>query len=139
MSTSAHINILVVDDVASMRGIIKNLLKSLGYDHIEEAEDGSAALEKIKHNHFDIVITDWIMPVMDGKGLLNAIRRDATLSQLPVLMITAEAKKENIIEAVLLGVKGCIVKPCSVGILEEKINKIIGKQAQQNDADWLHS
>src|SRR3989338_778441 len=106
---------LVVDDFSTMRRIVRNLLKELGFTNVDEAEDGVIALQKLKSSDFDFVVTDWNMPNMTGIELLRAIRADAALKQLPVLMITAEAKKENIIEAAQAGASGYIVKPFTAG------------------------
>jgi len=106
---------------------VRNLLKELGYTNVDEAEDGVAALAKLKGSNFQFVVTDWNMPNMTGIELLRAIRADAALKSLPVLMITAEAKKENIIEAAQSGASGYIVKPFTAATLEEKLNKIFEK------------
>ncbi|MCE2981316.1 MAG: chemotaxis response regulator CheY [bacterium] len=116
---------LVVDDFSTMRRIVRNLLKELGFSNVEEAEDGVVALAKLKNGGFDFVISDWNMPNMTGIDLLRAIRADAGLSGLPVLMITAEAKKENIIEAAQAKANGYIVKPFTAAVLDEKLNKIL--------------
>ncbi len=116
---------LVVDDFSTMRRIVRNLLKELGFSNVEEAEDGVVALAKLKSGSFDFVISDWNMPNMTGIDLLRAIRADAGLSGLPVLMITAEAKKENIIEAAQAKANGYIVKPFTAAVLDEKLNKIL--------------
>jgi two-component system chemotaxis response regulator CheY len=121
------LKILVVDDFSTMRRIVRNLLKELGYTNVDEAEDGVAALQKLKGSNFQFVVTDWNMPNMTGIELLRAIRADVALKSLPVLMITAEAKKENIIEAAQSGASGYIVKPFTAGTLEEKLNKIFEK------------
>lgn len=118
---------LVVDDFSTMRRIICNLLKELGYTNIDEAEDGNHALGKLKRESFDFIISDWNMPGMDGLQLLQAVRADPTLSKLPVLMVTAEAKKENIIAAAQAGASGYIVKPFTAATLDEKLKKIIEK------------
>ena len=110
-----------------MRRIVRNLLKELGITNVDEAEDGSVALQKLKIGGFDFVITDWNMPTMNGLELLKAIRADASLKHLPVLMITAEAKKENIVEAAGAGASGYIVKPFTAVTLSEKLNKIFEK------------
>jgi two-component system chemotaxis response regulator CheY len=122
-----NMKFLVVDDFSTMRRIVRNLLKELGYTNVDEAEDGSVGLQKLKGGNFQFVVTDWNMPVMTGIELLKAIRADATLKHLPVLMITAEAKKENIIEAAQNGASGYIVKPFTAATLEEKMNKIFEK------------
>ncbi len=118
---------LVVDDFSTMRRIVRNLLKELGYTNVDEAEDGSMALSKLRSEQFDFVISDWNMPVMDGLTMLQAIRADAALSRLPVLMVTAEAKKENIIAAAQAGASGYVVKPFTAATLDEKLAKIFEK------------
>lgn len=118
---------LVVDDFATMRRIVRNLLKELGYLNVDEAEDGVAALNKLRGSNFDYVITDWNMPNMDGLALLKTIRSDPKFKNLPVLMITAEAKKENIIAAAQAGATGYIVKPFTASTLQEKMEKIFQK------------
>ena len=115
---------LVVDDFSTMRRIVRNLLKELGYTNTEEAEDGNVALNMLRNDKFDFVVSDWNMPNMTGIELLKSIRADAALKSLPVLMITAEARKENIIEAVQAGANGYIVKPFTAATLDEKLNKI---------------
>ncbi len=120
-----NMKFLVVDDFSTMRRIVRNLLKELGFTNIEEAEDGAVALAKLKSGSFDFVISDWNMPNMTGIELLRAIRGDAALSSLPVLMITAEAKKENIIEAAQAKASGYIVKPFTAAVLDEKLSKIL--------------
>jgi two-component system chemotaxis response regulator CheY len=120
-----NLKFLVVDDFSTMRRIVRNLLKELGFTNVDEAEDGVAALAKLKGGSFDFVISDWNMPNMTGIELLRAIRADATLRSLPVLMITAEAKKENIIEAAQAKASGYIVKPFTAAVLDEKLNKIL--------------
>ncbi len=122
---------LVVDDFSTMRRIVRNLLKELGFTNVDEAEDGVIALQKLKGGDFDFVVTDWNMPNMTGIELLRAIRADASLKALPVLMITAEAKKENIIEAAQAGASGYIVKPFTAGTMSEKLNKIFEKMNQK--------
>jgi two-component system chemotaxis response regulator CheY len=115
---------LVVDDFSTMRRIVRNLLKELGYTNAEEAEDGVVALNMLRANKFDFVVSDWNMPNMTGIELLKSIRADASLKALPVLMITAEARKENIIEAAQAGANGYIVKPFTAATLDEKLTKI---------------
>jgi len=115
---------LVVDDFSTMRRIVKNLLKELGFTNVQEAEDGVDALSKLRGGDFDFVVSDWNMPNMTGIELLRAIRADATLKHLPVLMVTAEAKRENIIEAAQAGASGYVVKPFTAGTLDEKLKKI---------------
>ena len=116
--------ILVVDDFASMRKIIKGLLKQIGFQNIEEADDGSTALEKLKIGEFDLVICDWNMPEVPGIEVLKAVRNDPQLKDLPFLMVTAEAKKDNVMEAVKAGVNQYIVKPFTAETLKKKIEKI---------------
>jgi two-component system chemotaxis response regulator CheY len=118
---------LVVDDFSTMRRIVRNLLKELGYTNVDEAEDGSMALAKLRSEQFDFVISDWNMPIMDGLTMLQQIRADAALSKLPVLMVTAEAKKENIIAAAQAGASGYVVKPFTAATLDEKLAKIFEK------------
>lgn len=125
--TDKGINILVVDDFPTMRRIVRSLLKELGFASVEEAEDGQDALGKLKAGAFQFVISDWNMPNLDGLEMLKKIRADAALGATPVLMITAEAKKENIIAAAKAGANGYIVKPFTAATLEEKINKIFEK------------
>ncbi|MDN6681724.1 MAG: chemotaxis response regulator CheY, partial [Enterobacterales bacterium] len=119
-----NLRFLVVDDFATMRRIVRNLLKELGFNNVEEAEDGADALTKLRTGAFDFVVSDWNMPNMDGLQLLQAIRADGSLGTLPVLMVTAEAKKENIIAAAQAGASGYVVKPFTAATLEEKLNKI---------------
>ena len=119
-----NLKFLVVDDFSTMRRIVRNLLKELGFANVDEAEDGVAALSKLRSTNFDFVVSDWNMPNMTGLDLLKEIRGDANLKHLPVLMVTAEAKKENIISAAQAGASGYIVKPFTAATLEEKLNKI---------------
>ncbi len=121
---------LVVDDFSTMRRIVRNLLKELGYTNVEEAEDGAVALQKLQAGGFDFVVTDWNMPNMTGIELLEAIRANPQLKELPVLMITAEAKKENIIAAAQAGANGYIVKPFTAATMAEKLGKIFEKVGQ---------
>lgn len=121
------IKFLVVDDFSTMRRIVRNLLKELGFTNVDEAEDGAVALQKLQGGGFDFVVTDWNMPNMDGLTLLQLVRADANLKALPVLMITAEAKKENIIAAAQAGASGYIVKPFTAATLNEKLTKIFEK------------
>jgi len=130
MPDPSKIRFLVVDDFSTMRRIVRNLLKELGYTQAEEAEDGAIALQKLKGGGFDFVVSDWNMPNMDGLQLLQAVRADPTLKHLPVLMITAEAKKENIIAAAQSGANGYIVKPFTAGTLNDKLVKIFEKLEQ---------
>ena len=124
-----NMRILIVDDFSTMRRIVKNLLGDLGFTNTAEAEDGNAALAALRAAPFDFVVTDWNMPVMTGIDLLRAIRADAKLKHLPVLMVTAEAKREQIIEAAQAGVNGYIIKPFTAQTLEEKLNKIFERMA----------
>ena len=119
-----NMKILIVDDFSTMRRIIKNLLRDLGYNNVQEADDGNTALPMLKSGKFDFLITDWNMPGMTGIELLKAVRADEKLAKLPVLMVTAEQKREQIIEAAQAGVNGYIVKPFTAATLKEKIEKI---------------
>ncbi len=121
--------ILVVDDFSTMRRIIKNLLRDLGFTNTQEADDGLTALPMLQNRNFDFVVTDWKMPGMQGIDLLKAIRADEKLKNIPVLMVTAESKREQIIEAAQAGVNGYVVKPFTAVTLEEKINKIFERVA----------
>lgn len=121
--------IMVVDDFATMRGIIKNLLRDLGYTNISEADDGNTALPALRTGRFDFLITDWNMPGMTGLELLRAVRSDPALAKLPVLMVTAEAKREQIVEAAQAGINGYVVKPFTANTLKEKIDKIFERLA----------
>lgn len=120
---------LIVDDFSTMRRIVRNLLKELGYTNADEAEDGVVALQKLEAlpGEYDFIVSDWNMPNMDGLTLLQKVRSSAQLKHLPVLMITAEAKKENIIAAAQAGASGYIVKPFTSGTLAEKLEKIFEK------------
>lgn len=122
--SDSSLRFLVVDDFSTMRRIIRNLLKELGYTNAEEAEDGNVALNRLKTERFDFVVCDWNMPNMTGIELLKKMRADAALKSIPVLMITAEARKENIIEAAHAGANGYIVKPFTAATLDEKLTKI---------------
>jgi len=122
-----NLKILIVDDFSTMRRIVRNLLKELGFTNCDEAEDGVVALQKLKGGNFQFVVSDWNMPNMTGIELLKIIRADAELKHLPVLMVTAEAKKENIIEAAQAGASGYVVKPFTAATLEEKLNKVFEK------------
>jgi two-component system chemotaxis response regulator CheY len=122
-----NMSILVVDDFPTMRRIVRSLLKELGFENVEEAEDGQEALTKLRTGGFEFVVSDWNMPNLDGLEMLKEIRQDPKLSSLPVLMVTAEAKKENIIAAAQAGANGYVVKPFTAATLEEKLNKIFEK------------
>jgi len=119
-----NMKILIVDDFSTMRRIIKNLLRDLGFNNTEEADDGNTGLPKLQSGNFDFLVTDWNMPGMTGIDLLRAVRADDKLKDLPVLMVTAEAKKEQIVMAAQEGVNGYIVKPFTAQTLKEKIDKI---------------
>lgn len=124
MALDKHMRILVVDDFSTMRRIIRNLLRELGFDNVAEADDGHTALPTLRRGGFDLLITDWNMPGMTGLELLEKVRCDPQLAALPVLMVTAEAKREQIIAAAQAGVNGYIVKPFTAITLKEKIEKI---------------
>jgi len=124
MSTS--LKILVVDDFATMRRIMKNILKQLGYTNITEADDGTTALEELKRGSFDLIISDWNMPKMTGLDLLKLVRSDSVYKDIPFLMVTAEAQKQNVIEAVQAGVSNYVVKPFTAEAIADKLDKIIG-------------
>lgn len=126
MGIDKNMKILVVDDFATMRRIIKNILKQLGFVNIDEADDGEPALAKLQAGGFDLVISDWNMPKMDGLTLLKTVRSDDQLKDLPFLMVTAEAQKENVIEAVKAKVSDYIVKPFTAEVLGEKLDRIFG-------------
>ena len=127
MAADPKMRFLVVDDFSTMRRIVRNLLKELGFTNVDEAEDGAIALQKLQGGGFEFVVTDWNMPNMDGLTLLQTIRATPNLKHLPVLMITAEAKKENIIAAAQAGASGYIVKPFTAATMSEKLNKIFEK------------
>jgi two-component system chemotaxis response regulator CheY len=116
---------LVVDDFSTMRRIIKNLLHDLGYSNVSEADDGNTALPMLQQGDFDFLITDWNMPGMPGLDLLKAVRADAKLKGMPVLMLTAESKREQIVEAAQAGVNGYVIKPFTAVTLKEKLDKIL--------------
>ncbi len=128
---SADMKILIVDDFSTMRRIVRNLLKEIGYTNADEAEDGQAALAKLKNGNFEFVVSDINMPNMNGFELLTQIKADAALKHLPVLMVTAEAKKEDIVTAAQAGASGYIVKPFTKATLEDKVNKIVAKMKGQ--------
>lgn len=119
-----NMKILIVDDFSTMRRIIKNLLRDLGFNNTSEADDGSTALPMLQNGNFDFLITDWNMPNMPGIDLLKAVRADEKLKTMPVLLVTAEAKREQIVEAAQAGVNGYIIKPFTAETLREKIEKI---------------
>ena len=125
-----NMSFLVVDDFPTMRRIVRSLLKELGFTNVEEAEDGQDALNKLRAGNFEFVVSDWNMPNLDGLEMLKEIRQDNALKDLPVLMVTAEAKKENIIAAAQAGANGYVVKPFTAATLEEKLNKIFEKMGK---------
>ncbi|AFS52494.1 chemotaxis response regulator CheY [Leptospirillum ferriphilum] len=119
-----NMKVLVVDDFSTMRRIVKNTLRQIGFTQIEEAEDGQKAFDRLMSEKFDFVVSDWNMPNMTGIDLLRKVRAEPTLKHLPFLMVTAEAKQENVVEAIKAGVSNYIVKPFTVATLQEKIAKI---------------
>lgn len=123
---NTNIRILVVDDFATMRRIVKNLLNDIGFNNILEAEDGLEGLKMLKNHQFDLIVSDWNMPNLDGLSMVKQVRCDDKLKHIPVLMVTAEAKREQIIEAAKAGVNGYIVKPFNGATLKEKLQKILG-------------
>ena len=126
---AGNIRFLVVDDFSTMRRIVRNLLKEIGHTNVEEAEDGQVALAKLRAGAFDFVVSDLNMPNMNGFELLRQVRADPKLKSLPVLLVTAEAKKEDIVTAAQIGASGYIVKPFTKATLEEKLGKILAKLA----------
>ncbi len=124
MPADLNMKVLVVDDMVTMRRIVKNILKQLGFGNVDEAENGQEALQKLRSDTFGFVVSDWNMPVMTGIDMLRAIRADEKLKTLPVLMVTAEAQQSNLIEAVQAGVSNYIVKPFTAETMQEKIGKI---------------
>ena len=129
MAAPENMSFLVVDDFSTMRRIVKNVLNDLGYTNVMEADDGNTALPMLKRGGFDFLITDWNMPGMPGLELLKQVRADERLAKLPVLMLTAEAKREQIVEAAKAGVNGYIIKPFTALTLKEKIEKILSAKA----------
>lgn len=126
-SVRKDVRILIVDDFSTMRRIVRNLLRELGFTSFDEAEDGVQALSKLQAGHFDFIVSDWNMPNMQGIDLLRAIRADPKLQHLPVLLVTAEAKRENILEAAQAGVNGYIVKPFTAETLREKLDAVFNR------------
>lgn len=126
--TDKSMKILVVDDFSTMRRIVKNILKQLGFENIEEAEDGGQAYQKVREGGFGFVITDWNMPNVDGLAFLQSVRNDPDHKDLPILMVTAEAEKEKVVTAVQAGVDNYIVKPFTAEVLKEKMDKILEKR-----------
>ncbi len=132
MSFDTKIKVLVVDDFSTMRRIVKNLLKQLGFERMEEAEDGQQAYHKLtSEGGFQFVVSDWNMPNMDGLDLLKKVRSDPALKDMPFLMITAEAEKHKVIEAIKAGVSNYVVKPFTAEVLKEKLDKIFEKKGAQ--------
>lgn len=129
MEIDKNIRILIVDDFATMRRIIKNLLRDHGFENVDEAEDGVKALAKLQNAGYGLVITDWNMPGMPGLELLKAIRADARLAATPVLMVTAEQRREQIVEAAEAGVNGYIIKPFTAAMLKDKIERVFERLA----------
>jgi two-component system, chemotaxis family, chemotaxis protein CheY len=127
VEVSKNLRFLVVDDFSTMRRIVKNLLNDLGYANVAEADDGKSALPMLQAGGFDFLVTDWNMPGMPGLDLLKAVRADPKLAKMPVLMLTAEAKREQIVEAAQAGVNGYVIKPFTAVTLKEKIDKILGQ------------
>ena len=125
-----NMKILIVDDFSTMRRITENLLNDLGFSNTEEADDGQTALPMLKTGNYDFLVTDWNMPGMDGLTLLKTIRADENLGQIPVLMITAEARREQIVIAAEAGVNGYVIKPLTATTLKEKIDKIFERLAK---------
>lgn len=128
MSINRDIKILVVDDFSTMRRIVKNLLKELGFSHFDEADDGATAWPMVQTGKYDFIVSDWNMPQMTGLQLLKNVRADAKLKETPFLLITAEAKRSQILEAAQAGVDGYIVKPFTAATLNEKIQKIFQRR-----------
>lgn len=129
MTTSTDLKFLVVDDFSTMRRIVRGLLKEMGCNNVEEAEDGQVALNMLRNGRYDFVVSDINMPNMNGFDLLKAVKADDALKHLPVLMVTAEARKEDIVMAAQSGAAGYIVKPFTKATLEEKVTKIMQKLA----------
>jgi two-component system, chemotaxis family, chemotaxis protein CheY len=124
--------ILIVDDFTTMRRIVRNLLKQLGFENVEESEDGQQAFSKLKEEKYHFIISDWNMPNMTGIELLQNVRRDPELKGLPFLMVTAESEKEKVIEAIKSGVNNYIIKPFTAEILKEKMEKIFQKMTEKS-------
>jgi two-component system chemotaxis response regulator CheY len=130
MTMDKNMKILIADDMPSIRSALKSMLGELGFTGISEASDGLAALSQLKQNKYDMLLSDWNMPNMDGISLLRMIRNDAELKDLIVLMITAETDKEHVLEAIKVGISDYIVKPFTADILQHKIETIIAKRQQ---------
>jgi two-component system chemotaxis response regulator CheY len=123
-----NMKILCVDDFSTMRRIVKNILKQLGFNNVEEAANGSEAYEMVREGGYGFVVTDWNMPVLDGLGFLQKVRNNPELKDLPVLMVTAESEKEKVVAAIQAGVNNYIVKPFTAEVLKEKMDKIFEKR-----------
>jgi len=121
-----NMKVLIVDDFATMRRILRNILKQIGFSNISEADDGKSALKELKKEKFDLILCDWNMPEMPGIDLLKEIRADDSLKDLPFVMVTAEAQKENIVAAVKAGVSNYVVKPFTAETVSEKLSKVFG-------------
>lgn len=121
-----NMNVLIVDDFATMRRILKNILRQIGFANISEAEDGKSALKELKKTKYDLVLCDWNMPEMSGLEVLRTVRADEELKGLPFIMVTAEAQKDNILEAVKAGVSNYVVKPFTADTMSEKLKKVLG-------------
>ncbi|MCP9456417.1 MAG: chemotaxis response regulator CheY [Nitrospira sp.] len=131
MPVDPTIRVLVVDDMATMRRIVKNVLKQLGFNRVDEAENGAEALQKLRQESYGLVVSDWNMPVMTGIDMLRAIRADEKLKSIPVLMVTAEAQQSNLIEAIQAGVSNYIVKPFTAETMQDKLNKIFKSSGRE--------
>lgn len=129
--------ILIVDDFSTMRRIIKNLLRDLGFTNTDEADDGNTALPMLRSGKYDFLVTDWNMPGMSGFDLLKAVRADENLKNLPVLMVTAEAKRDQIVAAAQAGVNGYVVKPFTAAVLKEKLRRSSSESSNQR-SDGCH-
>ncbi|MFN3198631.1 MAG: chemotaxis response regulator CheY [Bradymonadia bacterium] len=129
MNIDKNMRILVVDDYSTMRRIVRGILRRLGFNNIEEAEEGKSGLKKLQEEEFELIICDWNMPVMTGLELLKTVRADDKLKHIPFLMVTAEAKKENIIDAIQAGVSNYVVKPFTEDVLAQKLEAIFKAQA----------
>ncbi len=121
-----NMKVLIVDDFATMRRILRNILKQVGFSKISESDDGKTALKELKNDKFDLVLCDWNMPEMSGLELLKAVRADTQLKNTPFVMVTAEAQKDNIVEAVKAGVNNYVVKPFTAETISEKLEKVFG-------------
>ena len=130
---ASTVKILIVDDFATMRRIIKNLLHTLGFDDVSEAEDGTVALPMLHNEDYEFLITDLNMPGMSGLDLLRAVRADSKLCRLPVLVVTADANREQIVAAAKAGVDGYMVKPFSAAVLKSKIEAILARSGQRRN------